>query len=446
MWDAVSIIVGIVIGTSIFRTSPMVFQNVAAPGWALGLWIIGGAVSWCGAVCYAELATTYPRDGGDYVYLSRAFGRPCGFLFAWAQLTVIISGNIGAMGYAFSDYALAIWPDAAKHAVWLALAPVILLTAVNLQGIVLGKSAQNVLSFLKVAGLAAIVVAALWAGAKPQVADLPGQAGGGAARDRSLADVQEFGLALVFVLYAYGGWIHAPYVAAEIRDQRRNLPRALILAIAAITVIYLAVNAAYLSALGFDGARQTATPAADVMLLAVGAWGGTAVSLLVMLSALAAVNGMILTGARVYAAWGRDYPALAWLATWGRGGGPSAAILVQSAIAVALVLLVAMPWQTLLPGFEALVIGVSPVYWGLCLLGGIAVFLLRVQDRDRARPYSIPFFPFPPLVLCASCAYLLYASSIYAGWLALVGLIPLAIGGVAYLFARPIAGGDSSVD
>ena len=166
LWDAVSIIIGIVIGTSIFRTAPMVFQNVSTPGWALALWVLGGVVSWCGAVCYAELATTYPRDGGDYVYLSRAFGRPFGFLFAWAQLTVIISGNIGAMAYAFSDYALAIWPAWKAYAMWLTLGPIVALTAINLGGIVAGKSTQNAFSLLKVLGLAAIAAAGLWAGAE----------------------------------------------------------------------------------------------------------------------------------------------------------------------------------------------------------------------------------------------------------------------------------------
>ncbi|MEX2318015.1 MAG: amino acid permease [Pirellulales bacterium] len=445
LWDAVSIIIGIVIGTSIFRTSPMVFQNAFTPGWALTLWVVGGAVSWCGAVCYAELATTYPRDGGDYVYLSRAFGRPCGFLFAWAQLTVIISGNIGAMAYAFADYGLVIYPQWKEHALWLTLAPVFVLTGINLMGIVAGKSVQNVFSLLKVLGLAAIAAAGLWAGARP-----PAEAA--VATNRAAPDI---GVALVFVLYAYGGWIHAPYVAAEIRDQRRNLPRALILAIAAITAIYVAVNAAYLNVLGFEGARQTTSPAADVLEYAAGPWGGKAVSLIVMLSALAAINAMILTGARVYAVWGQDYPALGWLGTWGRRGGPTAAILLQSAIAVALILLVGtqagrdgfdeaisllgldgLPWPRFVHGFEALVVGVSPVYWGLCLLGGVAVFVLRIKDRGAMRPYTIPFYPLPALVLCASCAYLLYASCAYAGLLTLVGVVPLAVGGVVWLFVR----------
>jgi amino acid transporter len=452
LWDAVSIIVGIVIGTAIFRSPTTIFQNVPGAATALALWVAGGVVSWCGAVCYAELATTYPRDGGDYEYLSRAFGRWCGFLFAWAQLTVIISGNIAVMAYAFVDYGSAIWLHWREHAVWYAIAPIIALTAVNLAGVVAGKLMQNLLSILKVAGLAAIVAAGLLAGAKPRLE----LAADGIATPVETGNI---GLALVFVLYAYGGWIHAGYVAAEVRDQRRNMPRALILGIAAITLIYFAVNAAYLVVLGFEGARETATPAADVMQQAVGRWGSAAVSILVMLSALAAINGMILTGARVYAVWGEDFPQLRWLSTWGRRGAPIAAILVQSSVALALILLVGtstgragfdaalaaagiagLPWEKYFGGFETLVAGTAPVYWGFCFLTGVAIFVLRFVDRGAERPYSTPFFPLPPIVLCASCAYVFYASLVYARWLALIGFLPMAAGGVIWYAVRGKSG------
>ena len=125
-----------------------------------------------------------------------------------------------------------------------------------------------------------------------------------------------FGLAMVFVLYAYGGWNDAAFVAAEVRQPNRNLPRALLAGIAGITIIYLIVNAAYLSVLGFDAARMTSTPAADVLQQAVGPWGARAISVLVMISALGAINGMILTGSRVYATMGADHPLFAWLGQW----------------------------------------------------------------------------------------------------------------------------------
>jgi amino acid transporter len=441
LWDTVSIIVGIVVGTAIFKSPTVVFQNAGGPTMALALWIAGGVLAWCGAVCYAELATTYPRDGGDYEYLKRAFGPWCGFLFAWAQLTTVISGNIAIMAYVFADYAARLWPAWRTETVWLVIGPVIVLSALNSIGVVAGKLTQNLLTAAKVIGLSVLVFAGLWAavavGAQPQV-----------EAELNESSATSIGLALVFVLYAFGGWSHAAFVAAEVRDQRRNLPRALVLGITGIAIIYLVVNVTYLSVLGFDGARTTQAPAADVMERAVGPWGSQAISLLVMLSALGAINGMILTGTRVYATWAADYPALSWLSKWNRSVAPVAAIAVQAAIALLLIMVVgttsgrnsfdaalrgiglgAVPWAQYDGGFATLVAGSTPVYWALSLLTGLAVFMLRRKDRDRDLQFSIPLFPLPAILFCATCAYMLYASAAYARWLVLLAVVPLVIGG-----------------
>lgn len=446
LWDTVSIIIGIVVGTAIFRSSTAVFQNVTSSSMAVAVWLLGGLVSWCGAVCYAELATTYPRDGGDYEYLNRAFGRWAGFLFGWAQLTTVVSGNIGIMAYAFADYALRLWPKLQGAAVWITLAPIVLLSLTNAIGVVAGKSTQNLLSLLKIAGLVGVVVAGCYASTLP-APPLPAS---------TQTDKPSFGLAMVFVLYAFGGWSHAAYVAAEVRDERHSLPRALVLGIVGVTVIYLAVTAAYLLALGLEGARATATPAADVLERAVGPWGGRAISLLVMLSALGAINGMILTATRIYATLGADYPALGWLANWNRRhAAPLAAIAVQAAVAMLLVLAVGteagrnacdaalqaiglnrLPWEDFFGGFETLVAGSAPVFWAFFLLTGLAVFILRVIHPTIDRPFRIPWFPLPPLVFCTASAYMLYSSVQYARWLSLLGVAPLALGLVVWLAIR----------
>ena len=166
VWDAVSIIIGIVVGTSIFKSPQMVFGNVAGPWEGMGCWLLGGILALIGALCYAELATTYPRMGGDYVYLTRAYGRWAGFLFGWAQLTVILTGSIGAMAYAFADYTVAFFPqlDAARWTVWIAVLSVVVLTALNLLGVVFGKTVQNLLTIVKIVGLGGIVLLGLFWG------------------------------------------------------------------------------------------------------------------------------------------------------------------------------------------------------------------------------------------------------------------------------------------
>jgi amino acid transporter len=449
LWDAVSIIVGIVVGTAIFRSPAAVFANSSGAWEALALWLVGGALSWCGAICYAELATAYPRDGGDYVYLTRAFGPWCGFLFCWAQLTIVLSGNIAIMAYAFADYGMKVWPSWRGNDIWFAIAAVVALSTLNAIGLVVGKLAQNVLTFTKVIGLAALVLIGIYVSTTTNQQPQAEAAVNGTS-------TPAMGLALVFVLYAYGGWNHAAYVAAEVRDQRRNLPRALVLGLAAIAIIYLAVNAAYVAVLGFDAARQTQTPAADVLERVVGAPGARAISLLVMLSALSAINGMILTGSRVYATWGADYPALSWLGAWNRrAAAPLTAIAAQAAIAVALIVLVGteagrgsfdaalinigiapLPWSKFFGGFETLVAGSTPVFWIFTLLTAVAVFVLRFRDPSTERPFKIPLFPLPPIIFCATCLFMLWASVTYARWLTLLGFMPLVVGVVLCVFMR----------
>src|SRR5688572_4885306 len=214
LWDAVSIIIGIVIGAGIYETAPFVLANVKSPAHALGVWALGGVLSLIGAACYAELASAYPRSGGDYVYLSRAFAPALGFLFGWAQLAVILTGSIGMMAFVFADYASALWGTTPSVA---ATASVIVITAFNAAGVVAGKTAQNVLSVVKVLGLILVIVAGLAFGESSP------------APTTSAAGAGSFGLAMILVLYTYGGWNDAAFVAAEVRDPGRNIPRALLL-------------------------------------------------------------------------------------------------------------------------------------------------------------------------------------------------------------------------
>src|SRR6185436_3012002 len=164
LWDTVSIIVGIVIGAGIYETAPLVFQNSDTPGLALGIWSLGGVLSLIGALCYAELATAYPRSGGDYTYLSRAYGPWAGFLFGWSQLAVLMTGSIGMMAYIFADYSATIWDFGGEAKFIYASAAVVLLTLANIAGLLIGKRTQNILTSLKVIGLLAIVLAAVFSG------------------------------------------------------------------------------------------------------------------------------------------------------------------------------------------------------------------------------------------------------------------------------------------
>lgn len=447
LWDTISIIVGIVVGVSIFKAPPMIFANVATPWQAFAAWTLGGLLALVGALCYAELATTYPRSGGDYVYLSRAFGRWAGFLFGWAHLTVVSTGSIGIMAYVFGDYAVELFGANHSATVGFAVMAVGALTVVNCGGLVLGKTTQNILTLTKIAGIAAVLVSGFWFGnaTVTMATESPVQGPG-------------FGLAMVLVLYTYGGWNDAAFVTAEIRDRRRNVARALLLGIGMIVAVYLLINLAYLRALGFGGIRQSTIPAADVLRLSLGNWASRALSLMVMISALGAINGMILTSSRLFAEVGREHAVLSILGKWHpRLHVPMWSLLAQAAISILLILVVGTSsgrafvdscfsilriahtdWQGFGGGFETLIAGTAPVFWFFFLMTGVALFVLRRKDRKIRRPFSVPGFPVTPLVFCGMCSYMLVSSVEYAGSISLMGIGPLLFGVPLVLINRLI--------
>jgi basic amino acid/polyamine antiporter, APA family len=444
LWDAVSIIIGIVIGAGIYETTPLIFQQVSGPGVALGVWALGGLLSLIGALCYAELATAYPQSGGDYVYLTRAYGPWMGFLFGWAQLVVIRTGNIGLMAYVFADYAVRLWNFGQEAALIYALGSVSILSFVNILGIVFGKGTQNLLTLAKVLGLGGILIAGFLA---PQTS---GQATTGAGSQSG-----SIGLAMVFVLYTYGGWNDAALVAAEQRNRRRNITLALVIGTSAITLIYLLVNLAYLRGLGFEGVRASRAVAADVLERYFGSNGSRIMCLLVMISALGAMNGMILTGSRVYSAMGADYELFAWLGKWHpRLGSPLWSILTQFALVMAMILSVSTQtgreWINIFfltigleqvewtghGGFDTLLRCTAPAFWLFFLLTGLSLFVLRERDQGIERPFTVPCYPLLPLLFCDTCAYMLFSATNYAGKLSLPVIALLHLGVVIYWFSK----------
>jgi basic amino acid/polyamine antiporter, APA family len=436
LWDAVSLIVGIVVGVSIFKAPPAVFSNVVNPWQGVAVWALGGLVALVGALCYAELATTYPGSGGDYLYLTRAYGPVVGFLFAWTRLAAILTGSIAALAFVFADYAVALFQCDPRAAVWFASAAVAGLTLFNVLGLRVGKSLQNLLTVAKVLGLAGLLVTGLlkgsatsWRASQPVIG--PG-----------------FGLAMILVLYAYGGWNDAAFVAADVREPRRNMPRALILGTLLITALYVLVNIAFVHALGFAGLRSSRAPAADVFGLWLGERGVAGMSLLVMVSALGAVSGLILTGSRVHASVGADYRIFSWLGRWNmRLNSPVYSLVAQACVSLLLIVgvgteagrdaidrvltgigLQALPWNQYEGGFDTLVAGTAPVFWLFFLLTGVSLIVLRRRDQGRQRPFTTPLYPLVPLIFISVCGYMLYASIAYARALCLLGIVPLFVG------------------
>ena len=423
--DAVAMIVGIVVGAGIFRTPSLVAANVTSETHAMLLWVAGGAISLVGALCYAELTTTYPHTGGDYHYLTRAYGKPLSFLFAWSRVTVIQTGSIALLSFVFGDYAsqlLRLWEY--SPSIYAALL-IVTLTGLNVLGVHVGTRTQNLLTAVEVFSLVVVIVAGLILIESPA----PAVASASAAQQGSEAAI---GLAMVFVLLTYGGWNEAAYISAEMSG-RRGVARALLLSIGIITGLYLLVNWAYLRGLGLSGVAGSEAVAADLMQRAVGQHGAQFVSLLVAISALTSANATIFTGARTNYAFGRDFRLFRFLGRWHtQGNTPTNSLLVQGAIALALVLIGTLTRR----GFATMVEYTAPVFWFFFFMVGLSLIVLRIKEPDTARPFRAPFHPLLPLAFCASCLYMLQASIAYTGIGALVGVAVLLAGLPVFWLAR----------
>jgi amino acid transporter len=397
LFDSTCIIVGIIIGAGIYQMAPAIASGSCCWWGVLAIWAVGGLLSLFGALGYAELATAYPLEGGDYVYLSRAYGSWAGFLFGWGQLAIIRPGDIAVMAFAFATYARAIYDPLAAHPEYsqrvFAAAAVVVLTAINILGVKEGKWTQNLLTTVKAVGLLAIVGVAVAAPQGP----------------KSTASVQPLplSLALVFVLFTYGGWNEMAYVAAEVKDSRRNIVRALTLGAAVVTVLYLLVNGAFLYTLGYRGLAASKAVAADSIATAFPNIGGRLISALVCISALGAVSGLIFTGARISYALGAEHRVFGLLGKWhARTGTPVWALLVQAAIAVGLIAALGSFVDTIL--YTA-----APVY-AFYLATSLSVIVLRFKEPKVERPYRVTGYPFTTLIFCAVCAFLIYSTVSYA--------------------------------
>jgi len=391
--------VGIVIGVGIYESPARVAANVPDPTALLLVWALGGLLALIGALCYAELATAYPRSGGDYVYLTRAYGSWVGFLYGWAELLVIRTGSIAAMAFVFSDYMTRLAPLGPRSPVLYAVILVGLLSLVNVLGVREGKWTQNALAVSKVLGLSTIAVIGVIA---PYAGDSRPPVFHGSPGSVALA--------MIFVLWTYGGWNENAYVAAEVKEPQSNIPRSLLLGTGLVTLVYLGINWVFLYGLGFDKLRSSQAVAADLLVTPFGSAGEKLMVMLVAISAMGAVNGQIFTGARIGYALGGDHAALSRLGAWNqRFGTPVWALVAQGLVTLALIVKFGSR-----DGFEALVKYTAAVFWFFFLLTGVALFVLRRKDPGRPRPYLVVGYPFTPLVFCASSAYMLYGSLSYA--------------------------------
>jgi APA family basic amino acid/polyamine antiporter len=429
-------VIGGIIGGGIFRTPAAVAERVGSPELALAAWIVGGAIALIGAFCFGELGRRRPRAGGGYVYLRETWGPLPAFLYGWALLLVIATGAIAAVAVTFANYALALAGLSARLTVPVAIGAIALLSGINYVGVKPAAVTQNVFTLLKLAALAALIVAGLTFAVPstllhqpPPSSTDPGGVGG---------VVLALGAALVPILFTYGGWQQTNFIAEEIIEPERNLPRALVLGVAAVVAVYLLANVAYLRVLGLAGLAHSTAPAADVMRALLGPAGGTLIAAGIAASTFGFLNLVILVTPRVLQAMAADgvfLPRLAVLHP--RYRTPAFAILVQAGWATVL---------TLTGTFAQLVDYVAFgdwIFFGLTVAG---LFIYRARDRKPGAPpvpvgsgFRVPGYPWTPGLFVLAALYVVASAILANPRNALVGAGLLALGVPVYLsFARSL--------
>ncbi len=439
--DAVAILVGVVVGIGIFGFPPLVAMNAPSAAAYMGLWVAGGLVMLVGALCYAELGSSYPDAGGEYAFLGRAWGADIALLFAWARCSIIQTGAIAAVAFIFGDYAQVLLPLGEHGPAIYAAAVVAALTVLNVLGSMESRRVQWVLTVVSVLALVAMAIGGLVLGDGGMGAAAASSAAGGAAVGDGAAAgsgaaageaglplgelAGMLGMGMVFVLLTYGGWNEAAYLSGEIREVGRNMLRVLLYGTAIIVALYVLVNLAYLQVFGLEGLRNTHAVGADMSRLLAGPWAAVLLSVLVCCTALGTVNACIFTGGRVYVSLGRDVPALKSLGAWSEEREtPVRALWLQGAITLALVAFGA--WTE--NGLQAMVAYTSPVFWLFMCLTGLALIRLRQRDAHHPRPFRVPLYPVMPLILALVCLGLFWSSVNYAGSGSLLGLLVLGLG------------------
>ena len=433
--SATAVLIGSTIGSGIFRSPAGIAAKVPGALPLLSVWVAGGFFALCGALTLAEIAGALPQTGGVYVFLREAWGRGTAFLFGWAELVVIRAASYGAISTTFAEYffrVLGYDPSVAPTSTyvhWVAAVAIAITATLNILGLRWGSLVQNLTTAAKYGGLLFIIVLALAIG-------LP-QSGGHFTPllPEGSFHLGAFGLALVSVLWAYDGWEDVTFVAGEVRDPRRVMPRAIIMGTLAVVSIYLLANVAYLSVLDVQGIAHSKLVAAEVAQRLIGPVGVVFVSVTVMLSTFGTLNGSILTSPRIFfamaddrllfSAFGRVHP---------RYRTPSRAIVLSACLGVVFVLF--LPFEDLADTFVTAIVP----FLALAVLG---VFRLR-RRADYDPPFRVPGYPLVPLLFVASTAALLLNAIIDPTsrvWtLIVLGIVLIGVPVYAFTVGRNVSG------
>src|SRR5437762_6961502 len=394
--------VGTIIATAIFNVPSAIAATLGATGPAILVWVVGGVVSLLGALSVAELGAAMPEAGGQYVYLTRAYGPASGFLYGWTSSVVINPASIAAIAVGFATYFGFFVPLSGAGIKLVAVLSIVALTVLNSLGVRLGAVTQNVLTLIKMALLVVLIVVgfALPGGSATNLAPLwsdvpPGH------------QIASFGVALVAVLWAYDGWIEITYVGGEVTDPERNLPRSIVLSTVIGIALYCLVTASFAYVLSPARMAASSLVASDAAQVTLGRPGAALVAVAIMIATIGSNNGIVLTAARVPYAMARDGLLPRWLAgVHPRFLTPVPSLAVQGVISIALTLISTEPsWKDSYNRLFTYVVLAEFVFYAMSCG---AVLRLRRTAPDLPRPYKTWGYPVTPVVFILFSLWLVF--------------------------------------
>jgi basic amino acid/polyamine antiporter, APA family len=414
LFDATMIVMGGIIGAGIFRNPSVVARVVHTPAQILLPWLLGGLIALAGAFVYAELADRKPDVGGQYAYIRDAFHPMVAFLYGWTLLLVTQTGGMAAVAMTFAEYFNELTGSGLTTQV-LAVATLLILTVINCFGVRAGSNVQSTLMVLKILAVAVLVLAGAGAPSTPPV-----------SHDATALSVIALAAAMVPVLFAYGGWQTASFVSGEMRAPRRDLPRALLIGVLGVVVLYVAVNVVCLHVLGPDGLSATSTPASEVMRRVLGTAGARLIAAGIAVSTVGFLSQGMLTAPRVYFAMARDgvfFRGVGYVN--GRSQAPVVAIAVQGLWASVIVL--SGKYEQILN----YVVALDAVFFGLT---GAALLVLRRRDPRPSGGFRMPGHPWTTIVFVGAFWALAVSTVVENPLSAGIGVLILLAGIPAYFF------------
>ncbi|PWF99934.1 APC family permease [Levilactobacillus bambusae] len=423
LFSALATVMGTVIGAGVFfKVSSVVAANYSA-SYTIIAWVLGGILTICGGLTVAELAAAIPRTGGALKYLEYAYGKPMGFLMGWAQLLIYYPANIAALSIIFGTQFVNLF--ALPHG-WLVPIAVICaasLTLINFLGAKVGGRVQSVALIVKLIPIALIVIVGLMVPSHVNVVWWPVQPG------HQLSPITAFSSGLLATMFAYDGWISIGNVAGEMKNPKKDLPRAIVFGLTGIMIIYTLINVVFLKMLPIDQIAGNQNAASEAAIRLFGQFGGKLVTIGILISVYGAINGYTMTGMRVpYAlATERSLPFSGWLSKLSKTNVPSHAGLLQFGIAFIMMLM---------GSFDMLTDMLVFVMWIFNCLLFIEVFILRHRESELERPYKVPWYPVIPFIALLGGVFILITTLITEFNLAMVGILLTLIGIPVYVIMQ----------